>query len=298
MYTLEQIRDIFGTEVAEYLVYKNRGGNSGAKGNTYENFFAVYQLALLSQFVIESNKEIQLSSQTLAFVDDFIIDCQDETSLQHYQLKNSNKEVWGQGLRSIADDFKKQYDLNKSISRESQIGLVVSSPQLKTKLESNIPSAIKEYSQVIHFPYDAQLVRLIAKEPKFRQAIEYLCAFDIFAPDKIECVATVLLGAWASSDKSQVSVMEILKKAQESTPSFIRSFGQKLQLDPEIDEILCKIPDFKYNLTKGFLHWEFKDGLEEGTLSYSLETDRFRQFQKLVKKNNPTCFEELEGFLI
>lgn len=139
---------------------------------------------------------------------------------------------------------------------------------------------------------------MIAKEPKFRQTIEYLCAFDNPAPDKIECVATVLLGAWVSSDKSQVSVMEILKKAQESTPSFIRSFGQKLQLDPEINEILGKIPDFKYNLTKGFLHWEFKDGLEEGTLSYSLETDRFRQFQKLVKKNNPTCFEELEGFLI
>ncbi len=298
MYNLDRVRGIFGDEAAEYLVNKNRGGNSGAKGNTYENFFAVYQLALLSQLVIESNKGIQLSSQTLAFVDDLIVDCRDETPLQHYQLKNSQTERWGKGLKSISDDFKKQYDLNKSISRESQIGLVVSSPQLKTKLKSNIPSAIKEYSQVIHFPYHAQLVRLIAKEPKFRQAIEYLCAFDNPAPDKIECVATVLLGAWVSSDKSQVSVMEILKKAQESTPSFIRSFSQELQLDSEINEILCKIPDFKYNLTKGFLHWEFKDGLEEGTLSYSLETDRFRQFRKLVKKNNPTCFEELEGFLI
>lgn len=298
MYTLEQIRDIFGNEVAEYLVNKNRGGNSGAKGNTYENFFAVYQLALLSQLVIESNKKIQLSSQTLAFVDDFIIDCQDKTPLQHYQLKNSQKETWGQGLRSISDDFKKQYDLNQSILRESQISLVVSSLNLKTNLESSIPPAIKEYSQVIHFHYDAELVKLIAKEPKFRQAIEYLCAFDNPPPDKIECVATVLLGAWASSPKSQISVMEILKKAQESTPSFIRSFSQELQLDSEINEILCKIPNFKYNLTKGFLHWEFKDGLEEGTLSYSLETDRFRQFQKLVKKNNPTCFEELEGFLI
>ncbi len=298
MYNLDRVREIFGDEAAEYLVNKNRGGNSGAKGNTYENFFAVYQIALLSQLVIESNKDIQLSSQILAFVDDFIVDRQNETPLQHYQLKNSRNESWGEGIRSISDDFKKQYELNNLILKESQIGLVVSSPKLKTKLESTIPPAIKKYSQVIHFPYEAELVKLIAKEPNLRQAIEYLCAFNNPAPDKIECVATVLLGAWVSSAKSQVSVMEILKKAQESTPSFIRSFSQELQLDPEIDEILGKIPDFKYNLTKGFLHWEFKDGLEEGTLSYSLETDRFRQFQKLVKKNNPTCFEELEGFLI
>ncbi len=298
MYALEQVREIFGNEAVDYLVNKNRGGSSGAKGNTYENFFAVYQLALLSQLVIESNKEIQLSSQILAFVDDFIIDCQNEIPIQHYQLKNSKNESWGQGLRSISDDFKKQYELNKSILRESQINLVVSSPKLKTNLESTIPSAIQEYSQVIHFPYEADLVKLIAKEPKFQAAIKYLCAFANPAPDKIECVATVLLGAWVSSAKSQVSVIDILKKAQESSPSFIRSFGQELQIDAEVAEILGKIPDFQDNLTKGFLHWEFKDRLEEGTLSYSLETDRFRQFQELIKKNNPTCFEELEVFLI
>lgn len=298
MYTFEQIRDVFGDEAVEYLVNKSRGGNSGAKGNTYENFFAVYQIALLSQLVIESNKEIKFSSQLLAFVDDLIIDCQDETPLQHYQLKNSQNEKWGKGLRSISDDFKKQYDLNKSISRESQIGLVVSSPNLKTKLESTIPSAIKEYSQVIHFPYEADLVKLIAKEPKFRQAIKYLCAFDNPTPDKIECVATVLVGAWVSSAKSQVSVMDVLKKAQESSTSFIRSFKQELQLDSKVAQILGKIPDFQYNLTKGFLHWEYKGGLEEGTLSYSLETERFRQFQKRIKQKKPTCFEELEDFLI
>lgn len=298
MYTSEQLREIFGNEVVEYLVNKNRGGNSGAKGNTYENFFAVYQLALLAQLVIESNKKVYLSSQLLAFVDDFIVDCQDETPLQHYQLKNSQSERWGKGLRSISDDFKKQYDLNKSISRESQISLVVSSLKLKTKLESTIPLAIEGYSQVIHFLYEAELVKLIAIEPRFRQAIEYLCAFDNPAPDKVECVATVLLGAWVSSAKSQVSVIDILKKAQESSTSFIRSFSQGLQLDSEVAEILGKIPDFQYNLIKGFLHWEFKDGLEEGTLSYSLETNQFRQFQKLIKKNNPTCFEELEVFLI
>lgn len=298
MYTPEQLRNIFSNEVVEYLVNKNRGGNSGAKGNTYENFFAIYQLALLAQLVIESNKKIQLSSQILAFVDDLIIDRQDETPLQHYQLKNSQNEKWGEGLKSISDDFKKQYDLNKSISRESRISLVVSSPNLKTKLEAAIPSAIKKYSQVIHFPYEADLVKLIAKEPQFRQAIEYLCAFNNPAPDKIECVATVLLGAWVSSDKSNIFIMEVLTKAQESTPSYIRSFSKEWNLDLEVEEILSKIPDFQYNLTKGFLHWEFKNGLEEGTLPYSFDTEQFRKFQEFIKRSKPTCFEKLEGVLI
>ncbi|KJH69608.1 hypothetical protein [Aliterella atlantica] len=298
MYVLEQLREIFGNEVVEYLVNKNRGGSSGAKGNTYENFFAVYQIALLSQSVIESGKEIQLSSQILAFVDDLIVDCQDETPLQHYQLKNSKNEAWGQGLKSTSDDFQKQYKLNKTISRESQLVLVVSHPILKNNLESNIPTAIKEYTQVIDFPYDGELVKLIAKEPKFRQAIEYLCAFDNPAPDKIECVATVLLGAWVSSAKSQVSVMDILKKAQNSSPCYIRSFSQELQLDSEVTQILGKIPDFQYNLTKGFLHWEFKNGLMEGDLSHSIETPQFRKIQELIKTKRPTCFEELEDFLI
>ena len=90
MYELERIRVLFGEEVVSYLTHKNRGGTSSAKGNTYENFFAIYQLALLSQIVIENNKDIRCLSQILAFVDDLIIDCQDESPLRHYQLKNSN----------------------------------------------------------------------------------------------------------------------------------------------------------------------------------------------------------------
>jgi hypothetical protein len=54
MYTNEKIRQLFGSDVLSYLANKNRGGISGEKGNTYENFFAVYQLALLAKEVIEN----------------------------------------------------------------------------------------------------------------------------------------------------------------------------------------------------------------------------------------------------
>jgi hypothetical protein len=88
MYTNEQIRQLFGSDVLSYLANKNRGGISGEKGNTYENFFAVYQLALLAKEVIENQREINFYSQIIAFVDDLIIVCQDDITFQHYQLKN------------------------------------------------------------------------------------------------------------------------------------------------------------------------------------------------------------------
>jgi hypothetical protein len=124
-----------------------------------------------------------------------------------------------------------------------------------------------------------------------------LSAFENPAPDKIECVALLLLGAWESGNKSNVSVPDILKKAQAHNPSYIRSLRVDHQIDPQVAEILGKIPGFTYNLTKGFLHWQY-GGLEKGTLRYSMDTDSFARFQALIKNCKPSTFEELESFLL
>jgi len=92
--------------------------------------------------------------------------------------------------------------------------------------------------------------------------------------------------------------MDILTKAQISSPSFLRSFQIELQLDPQVKDIFDKIDGFTYDLTRGFLQWEYLDGLNEGRISYSIETTRFQNFQEFFKKNCPTFFEELEVFLI
>ncbi|AFZ59047.1 hypothetical protein H6G54_23485 [Anabaena cylindrica FACHB-243] len=298
MYTEEQIKNLFGDSTVQYIKNKNTGGVSNSKGNTYENIFAIYKISLLSKCVLECNKEIYLLSQCLSFIDDLIIELVSENSLQHYQLKNSSAVTWGTGEKSINDDFKKQYELNKSISKASELALVVSSSEIRDKLQTNIPNDIKNYSQVIYFYFADSLPKIIAQEPDFRRSLEYLCAFDNPDPDKIECLATVLLGAWEAINKSKVSLMDILKKAQHCIPSYIRSFQAELQLDPEVIDIFDKIDSFTYNLTRGFLKWEYFDGLNEGTISYSIETTRFQKFQELIKKHHPTSFEELEVFLI
>ncbi|WP_066423333.1 hypothetical protein [Anabaena sp. 4-3] len=298
MYTEDQIKNLFGNKAVEYIKNKNTGGVSNSKGNTYENVFAIYKISSLSKNVIEKETEIYLLSQCLSFIDDLIIELVSENTLQHYQLKNSSNITWGTGEKSINDDFKKQYELNKSISKESELALVVSSLELQDKLQANIPNDIKDYSQVIYFYFADSLPKIIAQEPDFRHSLEYLCAFENPEPDKLECLATVLLGAWVASEKSKVPIMDILKKAQNFIPSYIRSFKTELQLDPEIKEIFDKIDGFTYNLTRGFLQWEYFDGLNAGTLYYSIETPRFQKFQELIKKNRPTSFEELEVFLI
>lgn len=244
------------------MINKNQGGVSNKKGNTYENFFAVYQLASLSQEVIENNLEIVFYSQIFAFIDDLIIDFKDSSSRKHYQLKNSASVTWGSGLKSISDDFCKQYELNQSISIESELYLVISDSNLKTRLDNSLPERINDYSQVVHFPYRSNIAKLITQQPDLYEAIKYLCAFSEPDPDKIECVATVLLGAWTSIDKSGASVKDILETAQKCQPSYIRSFAQQMQIDIEVANILKEIENFTYNLTKGFLHWEYGNGID------------------------------------
>jgi len=298
MYTEDQIKNLFGNKTVEYIKNKNTGGVSNSKGNTYENIFAIYKISSLSKSIIEDKREIYLLSQCLSFIDDLVIELTSENTLQHYQLKNSSNITWGTGEKSINDDFKKQYELNKSISKESKLALVVSSLELRDKLQANIPDDIKNYSQVIYFYFADSLPKIIAQEPEFRRSLEYLCAFENPEPDKLECLATVLLGAWVASEKSKLPIMDILQKAQDFIPSYIRSFKTELQLNPEIKEIFDKIDGFTYNLTRGFLQWEYFDGLNAGTLPYSIETARFQKFQELIKKNRPTSFEDLEVFLI
>ncbi|MEL6489824.1 MAG: hypothetical protein AAFQ95_07655 [Cyanobacteria bacterium J06621_3] len=123
MYSDKQISQLFGDEPLAYEKNKHRGGASNEKGNTYENFYATYKIALLSADAIENQADIKFYSQVLSFVDDIIILYEQENKLQHHQLKNSPNIRWGSGLRSLSDDFDKQAILNRSVGKESEMVL-------------------------------------------------------------------------------------------------------------------------------------------------------------------------------
>jgi len=126
MYSDNKISQLFGDQSLAYVKNRHRGGTNNEKGNTYENFYTTYKIALLSADAIEKQASIKFYSQVLSFVDDLIILYEEENRLQHHQLKNSLNVSWGSDLKSISNDFEKQEILNQSIDKASELVLVVS----------------------------------------------------------------------------------------------------------------------------------------------------------------------------
>jgi hypothetical protein len=296
MFTIEQIETLFGQETRKYLQNKNRGGINGEKGSTYENYYAVYQLAVLARELIELGQDAKICSQGLAFVDDLVIDRSGDTFLRNYQLKNSSTVFWGQGEKSIQDDFCKQQALNQSIARGSELYLVVSDLSLQNTLSDKCPQSIKDFSQVIYFPYRKELSSLLDSFPRFREAIQYLCPLEDI--DKVECAAGVLLGAITSSDRSSLSVREIIEKASAFSPSYIRSLSDEVSIDPEVAIMLRNVEDFDYTISKGFLSWDYGKGIFTGTVSHRIGSTQFEKIQRLLKQHHPTTFAGLRDFLL
>jgi hypothetical protein len=296
MFTIEQIESLFGQETRKYLQNKNRGGINGEKGSTYENYYALYQVAVLARELIELGQDATICSQGLAFVDDLVIDRHGDTFLRNYQLKNSSTVSWGQGEKSIQDDFCKQHALNQSISRESELYLVVSDSTLQNTLSEKCPQSIKDFSQVLYFPYQKELSRLLDSSPSFREAIQYLCPLEDI--DKVECAAGVLLGAITSSDRSSLSVREIIEKASAFSPSYIRSLSDEVSIDPEVAIILSNVKDFGYTVSKGFLSWDYGSGIFTGTVTSRIDSEQFEKIQRLLKQHHPTTFAGLRDFLL
>lgn len=300
MYPEELIQTIFGENALTYIKNKNIGGTNNSKGKEYEDFFVIYKISEIAKQVIEEGIDIIFFSQVKTFVDDLVIDF---PSLRvHYQLKNKETKIYWENpnkFQSIAYDFCSQYKVNERIGiEETQLCLVTQNEEQQKRLSESVPSEIKNYTSVFYFYYSKNISQVIEAMPSFKESIIYLSAFDNPDPDKIECVATVLLGAWCSADKSEVSVIELLHKAQATQPSYIRLFSADIELDPEARSILDRIPRFEYNVSKGFLHWNYADGLDTGTISHNIQTLKFKKIQELIKQNQPTSFEELECFLI
>lgn len=297
MYTPQDIERCFNAATRQYLENKNRGGSSGQKGTRYEDYFAVYKLAQLAPQILETGLAVYFTGQILAFVDDLIIDIPSQP-LQHYQLKNSKTVSWSTGPHPIQDDFANQYHLNQVVcARASQLFLVIADATCADTLKASIPSVVQTFSQVLHFPYSPDILTVVAQVPDFHAALAYLSAFETPAPDKIDFVAKALIGAWITSSAANPSGHDLLTQAQSQSPQYIRSFQPDLDLDPEVKEILKNIEDFEYNLAKGFLHWDYANGLQSGTPPYSIETDPFRRLQERIKDLRPATFEELENLL-
>ncbi|MBC7882013.1 MAG: hypothetical protein H7Y37_11860 [Anaerolineae bacterium] len=302
MYPRETISQLFGADALQYVNNKHSGGQNNAKGNSFENYFTLFQIAELAHEFFDTQESVIFSAQILAFLDDLVIVLPRRKEVRNHQIKDIADLSWGKtGLRTLVDDFEKQHSLNLALDYStSKCLMVVSQEHVYQKLKEAMPENIKDFTQVSYFPAAKSVSELLNKSLKLRELLAFLSAFDEEMPDrdKLETIASVLLGAWISSDQSQVTLHGLLVKTREASPNYIRSLAEPPPLDPRVKEILDNLPDFTYSLTKGFLKWKYLDGLQEGTLPYSQDDQRFESFQRLLKRNQPTDFDALEVFLI
>lgn len=80
--------------------------------------------------------------------------------------------------------------------------------------------------------------------------------------------------------------------------SHLLTISGESSLDPQVAEILSNITNFSYNTARGFLHWDYGDGILTGTVSYSIDSEQFDKIQRLIKNSNPTTFAEIQDFLL
>jgi hypothetical protein len=293
MYTESDIIQCFDAATWDYLGYKNRGGINAQKGGRYEDSFAIYKLVTLAQAVIETGAVIQLHSQVKTFVDDLIIDL--GGIREHYQLKNVRAITWGGRRNSIERDFHCQKQLNEYLLIDCRLFLVVSAQELQQSLTTNMPSGLHDFTEVLYFPYEPNIVRLIQQSPEFRAGLSDLSAFEQPEPDKLEYLATSLLSVWLTC--TDPSVRGILEQHRRYHPVYIRIFDRDMEIDPQVNLVLTQISDFKFSFAKGVFEWDYFDGLETGHLPYSVDSPDFRRFEARVKQYQPQSFEDLEKLL-
>jgi hypothetical protein len=294
----KQIEDLFDLETLRYFEKKQTGGMANQKGSRYEDFFSIMKLAELF-FLLMNNRverDIEIRAQAEAFVDDLVISDKLHSNQHHFQLKNTDNVNWGQGNKTISDDFSKQKQLNDKLGIEVTRTVLVCSNQTRVEsLNQKLPNAIHEFAKVLFFPEAETLNQLILQHPVFKQTIENICFSR--DSDKLQALATVILGHWSNRKTTVYSAKELLSELQETFPNYLAVTSEMADLLPEVKEIFANIKNFSYFIENGYLSWKYASGLDSGTIPYPVNSEEFLSFQRAVIAKHPRQFSELEGIL-
>ena len=293
----KHVENLFGSDVLTYFKNKQRGGANNQKGAKYENLFAVMQLADLFYLLANENAEdIEIHTQAAAFVDDLVILDSHHNSQRHFQLKNKTTVTWGAAIKSICDDFHKQKLLNDDISIENTKTYLVCSNQTNAQtLKQSIPDSISNFSDVIFFPEAQTINQLILIYPEFKIALERICFSN--ESDKLEALATILLGHWANQKTTEFSGKKLLSGLENIFPNYLAKAATVAGLMPQVKNIFSTITHFEYKIENGYFSWNYAN-LDSGFIPYPVDSHTFIEFQRKVIAKHPNQFSELEGILL
>jgi hypothetical protein len=297
MITLEVLKKAFGEDegakLLKYLQNKNKGGRNNAKGNSFENFYSVYQIARYFNDNLDHDK-ILFSSQTYTFVDDLLIEKIADKNETYFQIKDVVNLNWLEGEHPLKNDFIYQYKISTNSGVNVKFKMVVSDKSVYENLRSKLPIEIKDFVEVVHFETASSLNNLIRKNLLMKEELTKMCALYNPSTDKLETLATILLGAWDASDKSQIQLKEILNKSHTQNPNYIKGHSNKLS--HKLSNILNSISGFSYEVENGFLKWKFNK-TDEGVLEHRIGSMEFEQWENDIFNKEIKTFEDLESSL-
>ncbi|MDO4462529.1 MAG: hypothetical protein Q4C30_08565, partial [Bacteroidia bacterium] len=146
-------------EMKKYISNKHTGGKNNQKGNLYEDFYAIYQIAYLLKEYANNLTRVSFETQTDNFVDDLLIK-QPNINI-YYQLKNTRSITWGdtEHKGDIAFDFAQQ--IYECIERDEFFRLNLIHSANNSTIATSIPIKIKDYSDTIFFPYNEDINQLV-----------------------------------------------------------------------------------------------------------------------------------------
>lgn len=295
--TLTCIRELYGADCAKYVGSKNTGGKSGKKGGRYEDLFVAFKAAEVAANQVDSPGASWpfLAGQQLCFVDDVVVDSESRTD--YFQLKNSTAVSWGDGEKTIGDDFSKQFRLAKFLGYHNPwTHLVVSSESLCNKLSISVPDEIKAHSTVSFFPYppNGTINSLVVGNNEVQAILAKIVPTEEATLDMMENALTLILAA-CNEHPEGCSVQDIITHVQERYPGKLRVFPVRdcsEALSDAFAGTLDKITDLCYGISRGYFNWS-----GYGTSSFfphDCFSTQFKKFQEQIVEAAPATFDDFE----
>lgn len=269
---------------------QSRGGNNNSKGNRLEQRFATYKIAQI--FGDNPDHDVEISSQDTAFVDDLITIDRTTGYKKSYQLKDSKSVYWN-GKKGIKQYFKRQYRIDRDHHGidDTKLELVIADKGTYERRNKDIPHDIQAYTNCTHFPNPESVNELLLTCNDYRIAIGKLSPWPN-ETDKLEHVAQLLIGAWASHNNVLRNSNQLIEKARESgNPSYILPGTSNAVIDEKTTNYLDQFEELRYEIKGDRLNYYF-NGFS-GFVMFEVGTKEFQGMCEQIISQNPQDIKAL-----
>ncbi|SFD14963.1 hypothetical protein SAMN05518672_101746 [Chitinophaga sp. CF118] len=277
----------------KYLINKLRGGRINERGNTFENYYACYKIMQITHAFPLQLHDFLISSQATSFVDDLYINDVKEKNESFYQLKMGNDLSWGTKFQSLFFDFNKQKNILQYRKRKFKLYLVVGCSIVFEKMKKSLPAKLKKCTIIEYFPSHHSINSQLINNSQFRDVVSHLCALNDL--NKLEALASCILGAWGSTNKNNIPISDILNRVRNMGYSYLKS-DIPLYISPTLDSILRNISGFSYEIKNGYFSWTYGTA-DSGSIPNSIDSTEFRNIESEIIKEVPKTFDDLEKIM-